>query len=177
MQLLEAESLISEKQFLADGRGYSPLVFQHQRGDGKGGPSRGGLITSQKNIWDVTGYLQETESLKQEARMPEWLWEKLLLNCENQGLFWQDATSFHRLPTVLFLMWQSYQSKVLLGVVKYLARKAGTVQAVFTCFWQEQFALIFLIHAPNLISSLCCVKGPPLKSYHLLHLCCHLSFL
>lgn len=64
------------------------MVFQHQTGDGNRGPSLRGLAVSQKNRWDLTGYFQEMESLKQEAGMPERLWEKLLfLNWVNQGLF------------------------------------------------------------------------------------------
>lgn len=55
--------------------------------------------------------------------MPEPLWGKLLLlNWVNQGLFWQEAAPFHRLPTVPFVMWQSYQSKVVLWIENYLVR-------------------------------------------------------
>lgn len=63
------------------------MVFQHQMGDWNGGPPLKGLAASQKNRWDLTGYFQEMESLKQEAGTPERLWGKLLLNWVNEGLF------------------------------------------------------------------------------------------
>jgi len=42
-------------------------------------PLSGGWQLHKKNRWDLTGYFPETESLKQEAGMPEQLWGKLLL--------------------------------------------------------------------------------------------------
>lgn len=100
-----------------------PLWFSSIRQEmGMVDPLSRGWQLHKKNRWDLTGYFQEMESLKQEAGMPERLWRKLLLKWVNQGLFWQEAASIHRLPTVLFVMWQSYQSKVVLWTVNYLVR-------------------------------------------------------
>lgn len=101
-----------------------PLWFSSIRQEiGMVDPLSGGRqLHKKKNRWDLTGYFQEMESLKQEAEMLERLWGKQLLNWVNQGLFWQEAASVHRLPTVLFVMWQSSQSKVVLWTADDLVR-------------------------------------------------------
>lgn len=66
------QALISQKQFLADWKDYSLLSFQHLTGDQSGGPTLRGLAASWSR-WDLTGYFQETEALKQEAGMPDWV--------------------------------------------------------------------------------------------------------
>lgn len=65
------QALISQKQFLADWKDFSLLGFQQLTGDQSGGPTLRGLAASWSR-WDLTGYFRETESLKQEAGMPEW---------------------------------------------------------------------------------------------------------
>lgn len=66
------QALISQKQFLADWKDYSPLGFQHLTGDLSWGPILRGLAASWSR-WDLTGYFQETEAHKQEAEMPDWV--------------------------------------------------------------------------------------------------------
>jgi len=57
-----------------------PLWFSSIRQEmGMEDPLSGGWQLHKKNRWDLTGYFPETESLKQEAGMPEQLWGKLLL--------------------------------------------------------------------------------------------------
>lgn len=65
-----------------------PLWFSSIRQEiGMVDPLSGGRQLHKKTRWDLTGYFQEMESLKQEAGMPERLWGKQLLNWVNQGLF------------------------------------------------------------------------------------------
>lgn len=144
-QLPEVDSLLSENQFLADYRGYSLWFPSIRQQRGMVNPLSGGWQLHKENRCDLTGYFQETKSLKWEAGMPEWLWGKfLLLNWINQGLFWQKAASLHRLQTVLFVMWQSYQSKVILWILKYLARVMFDLcnSSCLYLFWQEPFVLL-----------------------------------